>query len=362
MISPCRIILTLLVILTQVTYAQKVNIENKKFVVNGKEIFFNGANTPWSNWNDFGGNYNGEWWNQEFKKIKENGGNSTRIWISCDGEIGFDISENGLILGTTQKFWEDLDNMFLHALNNKIYIKAVLISFDHFKNSHPKHMSWRNMINSDTNVNSLMEHYVIPFVKRYKSNPYLWSIDACNEIEWANQDSFNGNISWDKLQYFVARVAVAVHENSDVLVTLGSAAVKWNSDAKGCEGNYWSDDKLRKVYDNPNAFLDFYSPHYYGWVVKWFGNFALDKSPSDYLIDDKPCVIGENPAGGVFFDKELSVEASEMFIKTYRNSWCGLMPWTSNGVDKIGNIDVFASGLKKFNVSYPELVNPLSEK
>ena len=65
----------------------------------------------------------------------------------------------------------------------------------------------------------------------------------------------------------MARVTSAIHENSQVLVTLGSAAIKWNS-PKG-EGNYWSDANLKAQYNKDNAKLDFYSPHFYGWVVKW---------------------------------------------------------------------------------------------
>ena len=102
------------------------------------------------------------------------------------------------------------------------------------------------------------------------------------------------------LQYFVARVAAAVHENSTVPVTMGSAAVKWNSTVPGCEGNFWSDQNLQAQYNSPEAFLDFYSPHFYGWIVRWFGNFALDKTPDDYGINDRPCMVGENPAKGVY--------------------------------------------------------------
>ena len=33
----------------------KVSISDGKFNVDGKELWINGANTPWQNWNDFGG-------------------------------------------------------------------------------------------------------------------------------------------------------------------------------------------------------------------------------------------------------------------------------------------------------------------
>ncbi|HCY41932.1 MAG TPA: cellulase (glycosyl hydrolase family 5) [Prolixibacteraceae bacterium] len=339
--------------------AQFVTVSGNKFLVDGKEIIMNGANTPWNKWNDFGGSYTSSWWDAEFQKIKAAGGNSTRIWISCNGEVGLLIASDGAVTGATAAFWSNLDDMFRLAQKNKIYIKATLISFDHFKNSHTNYQRWRNMIQNDDKVTSFVDNYVVPFTNRYKDNPYLWAIDVCNEIEWVNQDAAMGNIAWNRLQYFVARVASAVHDNSKVLVTLGSAAIKWNSDK--FEGNFWSDAKLKAQYNKDNAKLDFYSPHFYGWVVKWFGNFALNKTPADYGINDRPCVIGENPAKGVFNDgasPTLEVPAAQMFLGAYNKGWKGLMPWTSNGVDSNGTLKDFESGLLAFKAAHPELIDP----
>jgi len=356
----CKIFfLIFTVLLPFFSSAQFVTVSGNKFLVDGKEIIMNGANTPWNKWNDFGGSYSSSWWDSEFQKIKAVGGNSTRIWITCSGTVGINISADGTVTGASAAFWSNVDDMFRLALKNKIYIKATLISFDHFKNSNSKFQSWRNMVMNDDKVSTFTENYVIPFVNRYKENPYLWAIDICNEIEWVNQEADKGQIPWNRLQYFVARVASAVHENSKVLVTLGSAAVKWNSDK--FEGNFWSDAKLKDQYNKENARLDFYSPHFYGWTVKWFGNFALNKTPADYGIDDRPCVIGENPAKGVFNDAAsptLEVPASEMFINSYKMGWKGLMPWTSNGVDSNGNLKDFESGLLNFQKAYPSLVDP----
>ena len=343
------------------TIAQKITISGNKFQVDGKEIFMNGANTPWNNWNDFGGSYVSTFWDAEFQRIKNAGGNSTRIWITCNGVIGVNISDDGTVTGATTAFWSNLDDMFRLAQKNKIYIKATLISFDHFKNSNAKYMAWRNMVLNDDKVSSFVDNYAVPFVNRYKDNPYLWAIDVCNEIEWVNQDAADGNIAWNRLEYFVARIASAIHENSQVLVTLGSAAVKWNSDKY--ERNYWSDSNLKAQYNKANAKLDFYSIHYYGWNVQWFGNFAVDKTPADYGINDRPCVIGEGPAKGVFNDgatPTLVVLPSEMFLATWNKGWKGLMPWTSNGVDTNGNLSDFATGLLKFQKAHPELVDPSS--
>ncbi|MGE5448661.1 MAG: T9SS type A sorting domain-containing protein [Bacteroidales bacterium] len=351
----------LLFLSAQKTDAQRITVSGEKFMVEGKEIFMNGANTPWNNWNDFGGNYKSAWWDAEFARIKNAGGNSTRIWITCSGTVGITISSDGTVTGATPAFWSNLDDMFLLAKKNKIYIKATLISFDHFKNSNATYQRWRNMILSDEKVGSFVDNYAVPFVKRYNDNPYLWAVDICNEIEWVNQDEADGKIAWNRLQYFVARTASGIHENSQVLVTMGSAAVKWNS-PKG-EGNYWSDTNLKAQYNKENARLDFYSPHFYGWTVKWFGNFAVDKTPANYGINDRPCVIGENPAKGVFNDgatPTLVVPPAQMFLATYNHGWKGLMPWTSNGVDGNGSLTDFSAGLLAFKNAHPGLVEPLA--
>jgi hypothetical protein len=353
----------LLLICTGNIYSQRITADGNKFCVYGKEIFINGVNTPWDNWNDFGGNYDPNFWNTEFQEIRQAGGNASRIWITCNGDVGINISTTGLVSGATTAHWEDLDDMFALAEEHQVYIMATLTSFDHTKNTYVKYQRWRNMLADTANVSSYVNTYVIPFINRFKNNPYLWCVDICNEIEWMHENSECGNIPWDRLQYFAARVAAAVHENSDVLVTLGSAAVKWNSDSPGCEGNFWSDQSLQAQYNSPQAFLDFYSPHFYGWVVRWFGNFAVDKTPDDYGINDRPCMVGENPATGVYTQNSsgqnvLVVPISEAYIKTYQQGWKGLMVWTSNGVDGNGSLADCGVGLTAFQNQYPGLVSP----
>jgi hypothetical protein len=358
-----RLITLIILVNINLTEAQRITIEGTRFLVGDQEIFINGVNTPWDNWNDFGGNYDHAFWDEEFQQIRDAGGNASRIWITCNGDVGIDIDDSGIVNGATQAHWEDLDDMFSLAKKHGIYIMATLTSFDHTKNTYTKYQRWRSMMADDVKTGSYIDNYVITFINRYKDNPYLWCIDVCNEIEWMHENSECGEIPWERLQYFVARVAAAVHENSDVLVTMGSAAVKWNSDCNGCEGNFWSDESLQAQFSSPDAYLDFYSPHYYGWVVRWFGNFALDMAPDDYGINDRPCMVGENPAKGVFTQDEswknvLEVPISEAYIKAYQQGWKGLMVWTSNGVDGNGSLADCGPGLTAFYNKYPQLVFP----
>ncbi|MBD3241969.1 MAG: cellulase (glycosyl hydrolase family 5), partial [Chitinivibrionales bacterium] len=245
------------------TNAQRLTVSGTEILCNGSRIWLNAANTPWNNWNDFGGSYNSSWWDAEFAQIKAAGGNATRIWINCNGDCAISIGSDGTVSGASSKHWSDLDDLFALARQHEIYVMATLISFDHTTSPNTNYLSWRAMYNSDAAVSSFVDNYVTPFVNRYKSNPYLAMVEPCNEIEWVHETPERGDIAWSRLQYYLARVAAAVHEHSDVLVTQG-CSVKWQSDiAPACEGNFFSDANLRAQYDNTGAYLDIYSPHWY---------------------------------------------------------------------------------------------------
>ena len=112
-----------------------IYIEDNTFKLDGEEIWLTGMNAPWQAWNDFGGKFDEEYWGSVFKMMNEDGFNSCRIWITCSGEVGINIDENGYVSGATDAHWEDLDKLFALAAENEIYIMANLMSFDHFKNT-----------------------------------------------------------------------------------------------------------------------------------------------------------------------------------------------------------------------------------
>ncbi len=353
--------------------AQQVTIINKKFVVNGNAscpIYFNGANTPWNNWNDFGGNYNAAFWSTHFATLKANGINATRIWISCNGDVQPNINGDGTVTGVSTQFWANADDFFQSAKNNGIYVMATMMSFDHTKNTYTKYQSWRNMLNDQTKVQSYCDNYLVPFVNRYKSNPYLMSIDISNEIEWVAEDANNMKCSYAVLQRFVAMCASAIHNNprtdgTSVLVTMGSAATKWNAtkmrigengawSQNNSDGNKWSDAALKAQYNQANAILDFYSPHYYAWIDGYYSN-PYVRSPSDFGMDEKAVLIGETPAGNPG-TPNLTPLASYEALKN--NGYQGHFPWTSNGVDSNGGIEKFGADAKTFSTTYSALVKP----
>jgi hypothetical protein len=332
----------------------RITVSGTEFSLGGNRIWMNGANTPWDNWNDFGGSYDADWWNNHFQELNENGINSSRIWITCSGEVGINIDDSGYVSSATTAHWEDLDSLFQIAEENQIYIMATLISFDHFKNTYTTYEKWRNMITDTSNIDSYVENYVTPFTNRYKDNPYLWSIDLCNEPDWIYENEECGQISWDWLKTYFAKSAVAIHENSDVLVTVGTAMIKYNSDTcAGSQGNQISDEALQAIVDSSDARLDFYSTHYYDWMEEYWGN-PFYMSPTEYELEDsKPSMLGETPAVGT-----SGHTITEDYENCFQNGWQGAMAWTSNGVDSNGSLTELGEATSTFRDNHYSLVYP----
>jgi len=382
-----------LLLLSLNSFSQTISIINKKFVVNGNSntpIYFNGANTPWEAWNDFGGNFNTAKWSQDMQDLNAKGINATRIWFSCNGDGQPKLATDGTVSAPSQAFWNNCDDLFSYAQSNGVYIMATLMSFDHTKTSNNYSANWQKMMNDTAKIRTYLQNYLIPFVNRYKSNPYLWSIDICNEIEWITENGTKTNsdknwgCSYNVLQRFVAMCCVAMHssgiareDGSRVLVTLGSAATKWNGTMKrngsfgtgwvaNTDGNKWSDAALQAVYNNPKATLDFYSPHFYGWVNEWCYN-PFEKSPIDYGMNEKACMVGEMPSRDPFPIPSSATTNTNMSQTTAFNNlktlgWQGHMPWTANLTNnlttEVGTLADFGTAALNFKNANTALVYP----
>lgn len=329
----------------------RITVEGNQFVVAGKPIFMSGANTPWNLWNDFGkSSFNPDWWDNHYSQFNANGLNSSRVWITCSGEVGINIDSNGYVSGATDKHWSDLDQLFQIAQSRGVYIMATLLSFDHFKTHYTTWQRWRNWINSDANVDSYIANYLIPFVQRYGNNTALWSIDLINEPDWATTDE-GGPIEWSRFQRFFAKASKAIHDNSPTLVTVGIAVIKYNSDV-GSMKNVVSDSALRAQLDAPEATLDFWSTHWYSWMEPYW-SIPMYVTPSGFDLDTtKPSVLGECPAYG------SGDTLTGDFESAYQNGWSGILPWTSNGVDDNGGWTEVIAASNAFVTNHREAVFP----
>ena len=324
----------------------KVTVDGTKFVVDGKDIWMVGVNTPWDKWNDFGGSFDETFWDTHFANLHSLGINSSRVWISCNGNY-VQISDDGKVSGPTDKFYQDTERLLQIADKNGIYIMATLMSFDNFKDEGQPYLAWRKLLESEENMDSYVENYVVPFVKKFKKYNSLWSIDLCNEPDWVNENDFCGQIAWEKINKLFAKSAAAIHENSDVLVTVGFGMIKYTSDKY--QANYGDDDYLKELINNEKAYYDFDSPHFYEWEAEWWG-FPFDTTPVKFGLGGKrPALIGEFPATGFTTNTKNSKDmtADECYVSAYKWDWNGIMAWTSNGVDSNGKLDNFINGAKE---------------
>ncbi|MCX7682297.1 MAG: cellulase family glycosylhydrolase, partial [Anaerolineae bacterium] len=339
----------------QAAYGDRITISDRKFYAGGTRIWMNAANTPWDNWNDFGGSYDRAWWDDHFRQLRENGVNATRVWITCDGTVGINIDSSGYVSGATSAHWSHLDDFFQIAQSRQIYIMATLMSFDHFNNSKAYYQRWRNWINSDSNIDSYINNYLIPFLNRYKNNPYLWSIDLMNEPDWVYENAECGQIPWERLQVYFAKAAKAIHENSQVLVTVGMAMPKYQSGAcSGCQGNKIADSALQAKVNDPDVYIDFYSSHTYSWQDPYWG-IPFYMSPNSYYGTDlgKLVMIGETCALG-----SAGHTLTQDYENAYLNGWQGVMAWTSNGVDACGGFNNLSPATRAFRDNHYDLVFP----
>jgi len=331
-----------------------INSSNQ-FVVNNatQQIWMNGANTPWENWNDFGGSYDATWWDNHFAQLHANGVNSTRVWINCNNDQNaVTISNKGVVSGVSAKFWSDMDSFFAIAQKNHIYIMATLISFDAFQGSQAR--SWQAMIKSSATIDSFVNSFTVPFVQRYGSNPYLWSIDLCNEPDWIYENAACGNQPWMYISNYIARNAAAIHANSNVLVTVGMAMPKYASSTGGANvSNYISDSYLQSLDKDSNAHLDFYAMHYYDWMQPYWGD-PFYMTPTAWGVDgSKPAIMSESAALGTAGNTLLS-----NYQAALQNGWQGVMPWTSNGVDGCGGFNDLIKATVPIAQNNPSLVFP----
>ncbi len=309
----------------------QVVVDGTDFKVGDQKLWINGVNTPWDKWNDFGGGFNFEFWQEHFSKLHEAGVNAARVWIVCDGTTGINIAEDGTVSGATDQHWKDLDDLFMLAETYQIYIMATVQSFDCFKDTNSTYQAWRNMVEDESKTESFIDNYIVPLVKRYDKNDYLWSVDLCNEPDWIVENAECGKLKWDGLQRYYAEASAAIHENSDVLVTVGLGMIKYNSDKQ--QGNKISDGEMQAAmtsskYDKGFAYVDFYSVHWYSWMQGMWG-YPFDQSPEDFGLDGtKPSVIGECPAVS---DGDFDI--AKAYEQAYNSGWDGVQAWKSSGQD-----------------------------
>ncbi len=334
----------------------KVSIDGTKFMVDGKELIINGVNTPWQNWNDFGGSFDPTFWDSHFADLHAIGVNSSRVWVNCNSMVSIKLKPSGAVREVTEQHWTDVDKLFEIAEKNQIYVMPTLLSFDHFKDKGSADR-WRAVVTDETAMQSYIDSYVKPFAERYGDDPYLLGIDLMNEPDWVHENEECGKLALEDLSKFFAKCTAAIHEvNPDTLVTVGMGMIKYNSDVPGnAHVSNIVSDEVMTGYAGENACLDFYSLHYYDWMNNSGMGCAFESSPTDYGLDGtKPVFLGEIGT---------STPLKDVYQKCYDLGWNGVMMWCSNnGAEHAENWADIEAATTNIESLVPEKVFPLGKQ
>ena len=339
---------------------------------NGKAYYINGINVPWNQFGSDAGShyqwghlYNSTWFETFFTQCQQYGVNCVRLWIHCDGRTLPEFNDSGYVIGLDPTFLTDFEDILGRGQAHKVMVMPCLWSFDMTKDNTSgagkyggKHS---DLIRSVPRTQSYLDNALIPIVKRFAATPNLFAYEIINEPEWSVSDVQAGGagdmVTKVEMQRFCGMIASAIHANSNKMVTVGSASLKWCSPRVGpAVLNMWSDSALKAASAGDlKATLDFYQVHYYDWMnnTDWgYDPMQLSpaKTPSWWNLD-KPVLVGECPAtNGIY-------TVSQMIANCFANSYCGIMPWSYNANDGAGTWDGVKTQLKAFRDAHPDMVD-----
>ncbi|MBX2815881.1 MAG: T9SS type A sorting domain-containing protein [Saprospiraceae bacterium] len=305
------------------------------------DTYIHGINIPWRFYgNDFGSTgqrgYDPIFYDRLFERVANAGLNTVRMWIHCDGRnTPRRHSENSMAPPTPQ-FLEDLESFIDLASDHGLLVLPVLWTFEMVDGR------VRQVLSDDELQQSYLDSFLKPMIVRLadKCNILAWEI--INEPEWAMDIPFAGTtrrtVEPHLMQRFVANVAHVIHAHSDHWTTVGSAGIRFSTEAFPLTTNYWSDQALlRQGATCKSPILDFYSIHYYKWnfeALSPFGHRAKE------LQLDKPILISEFG----LTDEHTGTLLSKALI----NGYAGTMPWSMMAGDSEGSWQDYEQALQDF--------------
>lgn len=284
-------------------------------------------------WHHFAGDFGGiPMWNQlgvsgqpeligaELQQMRDAGVSVIRWWVLPDfrgAGVAFDGS--GTPTGLSGTMVADLETALELAAQADVYLMPCLFSFDNFRPDHDLSglmvRGIQPIVIDPARRAALMENVVRPIaqtVAAHTNADRVIAWDIINEPEWAmSGTSPYGDMPYTpnpelqtvdhaQMETFVAETIAVLRQESDAMVTVGGAAMKW---AKA-----WS-----------QVDVDFYQFHIYDWVDQYW---PYDMSPADYDVDDKPVVMGEFPLAGL-----ASASYGQMLSAWWDLGYAGAMGW-----------------------------------
>ena len=300
-----------------------------------------GFNTPWNEFGrDFGnGIDNTRFWNKAYSEAAEMGLNAMRVWVHCDGRGSPHWNlDTGEPTKLPPGFEEDFQEMLDLAQRFGIAVMPCLWSFDlvvdRVAEEGPYAGVHERFVTEPKLVKSYIDNILIPLVKRFDDHPALYAWEICNEPEWMVEDH---GLDKEAVIRFIGLQAAALQRIAQKPVTNGAASIKFNAEPPFGEDNWWSDASLQAATGDPDASLDFYQIHAYGWMMPQ--GFEPYSRSYDEIGFDKPVMIGEAPAIGMTPPENSDlkpISASEMISLARKNGYFGHFFWSFSGHDGVG--------------------------
>ncbi len=266
----------------------------------GRDWYLHGANLPWVNWGcDFGCGAQGgassplvgQVVSTVMQAAKPAGLNVIRWWMFPGEPDQFVVSADGATNAIRPEVFRDIDAALELARTNDVYFVFVLFSAP----SHLPH-GWT----TDESQRLQLASVVGELAGRYRQEPRILAWEVFNEPEW---DIWGGLASQNDVVATVDAITAEIHENSNALVTVGSATI---------EGLvFWLDSDL-----------DFYSPHWYDPM-----SHAACARCTDYARlqakfgIDKPVIVGE-------FFADSTVDSAQRYADFYDRGFAGAWAWS----------------------------------
>ena len=351
--------LFLLFLFTSKLEAQLINFQ-------GKEVFLNGVNMPWNEFGwDFGEHhewgigYDSTYFENTFTELEEHGVNSIRMWIHCDGRANPNFDEDGFVTGLDAMMLDQLNDFIKRADAHNLMVILTLWSHDMLEN-HTKEAGLyagqhKDLILDKAKRHSYIDNALIPIVQGLNHHCNILAWEVFSEPEWCMKilggGYTNQKVIAEDMQIFIGECIAAIRTNSSHQITVGSAYPCGNDYDKN--KNYWHETEFERLgFDCNDVHVDFYSFHYFDWMVDKENVFEQD---FDYWDVNKPIIVAETATNTECHDELLTAKGQLGYA--LEANYGGVLFWSVNAQDEYSAWDDFKGEVLEFKNEYFNLID-----